>query len=284
MNQELITGTTTEGNSDCGQREYAIRAAGGRGILLYGLPCARCKAYYAAELPACPVCKSTERVSAKQKQIVACVPPRLSKQAVVANYCATECSFPPVAGSVGVLLGKGDGTFRAAKTYPSGGDGTVSVAVADVNKDGKPDILVANCGPLACGPGSPGGNVAVLIGKGNGTFKPAFRYSAANSPFNVVAADVNGDGNLDIVVSNWGTSNGGTNDGSVTVLVGKGNGTFRPAQVFPSGGAEAPSVAVADVNKDGRPDIVLACVADTLNQTSTGVVTVLINATKTAPR
>jgi len=203
---------------------------------------------------------------------------------VVANYCATECSFPPVEGSVGVLLGKGDGTFRAVKTYPSGGDGTVSVAVADVNKDGKPDILVANCGPLACGPGSPGGNVAVLIGKGNGTFKPAFRYSAANSPFNVVAADVNGDGNLDIVVSNWGTSNGGTNDGSVTVLVGKGNGTFRPAQVFPSGGAEAPSVAVADVNKDGRLDIVLACVADTLNQTSTGVVTVLINATKAAPR
>jgi uncharacterized membrane protein len=203
---------------------------------------------------------------------------------LVANYCATECSFPPAQGSVGVLLGKGDGTFRAAKTYPSGGDGAVSVAVADLNKDGKPDLLVANCGPLACGPGSPGGNVAVLIGNGNGTFKPAVRYLAANSPFNVVAADVNGDGNFDIVVSNWGTSNGGTNDGSVTVLLGKGNGAFLPAQVFPSGGAEAPSVAVADVNKDGRPDIVLACVADTLNQNSTGVVTVLINATKSASR
>jgi hypothetical protein len=200
---------------------------------------------------------------------------------LVANYCATECSFPPAQGSVGVLLGKGDGTFRAAKTYPSGGDGAVSVAVADLNKDGKPDLLVANCGPLACGPG---GNVAVLIGNGNGTFKPAVRYLAANSPFNVVAADVNGDGNFDIVVSNWGTSNGGTNDGSVTVLLGKGNGAFLPAQVFPSGGAEAPSVAVADVNKDGRPDIVLACVADTLNQNSTGVVTVLINATKSASR
>jgi uncharacterized membrane protein len=203
---------------------------------------------------------------------------------LVANYCATECSFPPAEGSVGVLLGKGDGTFRTVKTYLSGGDGAVSVAVADLNKDGKPDLLVANCGPLACGPGSPGGNVAVLIGNGNGTFKPAFRYLAANSPFNVVAADVNGDGNLDIVVSNWGTSNGGSNDGSVTVLLGKGNGAFRPAQIFPSGGAEAPSVAVADVNKDGRPDIVLACVADTLNQSSTGVVTVLINVTKSASR
>jgi uncharacterized membrane protein len=203
---------------------------------------------------------------------------------LVANYCATECSFPPVEGSVGVLLGKGDGTFRAVKTYPSGGDGAVSVAVADLNKDGKPDLLVANCGPLACGPGSPGGNVGVLIGNGNGTFKPAVSYYAANSPFNVTAADMNNDGNLDIVVSNWGTSNAANNDGAVTVLLGKGNGTFRGAQTFPSGGAETPSVAVADVNKDGRPDIVLACVADSLNQSSTGVVTVLINDTKTVRR
>jgi len=200
---------------------------------------------------------------------------------VVANYCATECSYPPVEGSVGVLLGNGNGTFQAVKTYPSGGDGTASVAVADLNNDGKPDLLVANCGPEACGPGSPGGNVGVLIGNGNGTFKPVVNYPAANSPFDVAAADVNGDGKLDIVVSNWGTPNAGTNDGAVTVLLGKGNGTFRPAQTFPSGGAEAPSVAVADVNNDGRPDIVLACVADTLKQTSTGVVTVLINDTKT---
>jgi len=201
---------------------------------------------------------------------------------VVANYCSTECSYPPVEGSVGVLLGKGNGAFGAVKTYPSGGDGAVSVAVADLNKDGKPDILVANCGPEACGPGSPGGNVGVLLGNGNGTFKPVVNYPAANSPFNVVAADMNGDGKLDIVVSNWGTANPATNDGAVTVLLGKGNGTFQPMQTFPSGGAEAPSVAVADVNKDGRPDIVLACIADSLNQSSTGVVTVLINNTKSA--
>jgi hypothetical protein len=203
---------------------------------------------------------------------------------VVANYCATDCSYPPVAGSVGVLLGNGNGTFKAVKTYPSGGDGAVSVAVADLNNDGKPDILVANCGPEACGPGSPGGNVGVLIGKGNGTFKPVVNYLAANSPFDVIAADMNGDGKLDILVSNWGTPNPETNNGAVTVLQGKGNGTFRPAQTFPSGGAEAPSVAVADVNNDGRPDIVLACVADSLNQSSTGVTTVLINTTKSEAR
>jgi len=203
---------------------------------------------------------------------------------VVANYCAAECSYPPAQGSVGVLLGKGNGTFGSVKTYLSGGDGAVSVAVADLNKDGKPDILVANCGPEACGPGSPGGNVGVLMGNGNGSFKPVVNYPAANSPFNVTAADINGDGKLDIVVSNWGTPNAGSNDGAVTVLLGKGNGTFQPAQTFPSGGAEAPSVAVADVNKDGRLDVVLACVADSLNQSSTGVVTVLINNTKSALR
>ena len=124
----------------------------------------------------------------------------------------------------------------------------------------------------------------MLIGKGNGTFKSVVNYPAENAPFEVVAADMNGDGNLDIVVSNWGTPNGGSNDGAVTILQGKGNGTFRPAQTFPSGGAESPSVAVADVNNDGHPDIALACVADSLKQNSTGVASVLINAAKIAPR
>jgi hypothetical protein len=60
---------------------------------------------------------------------------------VVANYCqSTACTI----GSVGVLLGNGDGTFQPAVTYSSGGYAATSVAVADVNGDGKPDIIVAN--------------------------------------------------------------------------------------------------------------------------------------------
>ena len=47
-------------------------------------------------------------------------------------------------GTVGVLLGNGDGTFQTAVTYGSGGYWANSVAVADVNGDGKPDLLVAN--------------------------------------------------------------------------------------------------------------------------------------------
>jgi hypothetical protein len=81
MQQELITGTAREGNPNYGPRENPRTVpAIGRGILLYGLPCARCKAYYPAELTACPVCKATERVSAKQRRTVACVPTRLSKR------------------------------------------------------------------------------------------------------------------------------------------------------------------------------------------------------------
>jgi hypothetical protein len=80
MDQQLTTATVHEGNLDCGR----LNNPGiGCGISLYGLPCARCKAYYAAELTACPVCKSTERVSAKQRQTVACVPTRLSKKTVM---------------------------------------------------------------------------------------------------------------------------------------------------------------------------------------------------------
>jgi hypothetical protein len=195
---------------------------------------------------------------------------------LVANYCASTCSYPPTEGSVGVLLGNGDGTFRAAVTYPSGGNGTISVTVADVNGDGNPDLLAASCGPKACAPGRPGGVVGVLLGEADGTFQSAVAYGAANSPYSVVVADLNGDGKLDVVVANWGTSDGSSNNGAVSVLLGNGDGTFQTVLSYSSGGAEAPSVAVADLNGDGKPDIVLACIDDALTG-SQGVVSVLLN-------
>ena len=68
---------------------------------------------------------------------------------------------------MGVFLGNGDGTFRAAVTYDSGGMTADSVAVADVNGDGKPDLLVANF----YDPSKASGSVGVLLGKGDGTFQ-----------------------------------------------------------------------------------------------------------------
>jgi hypothetical protein len=150
--------------------------------------------------------------------------------------------------AVGVLLGNGDGTFQPVVAYDSGADSD-SVAFADLNGDGKPDLLVGDAT-----------TVAVLLGNGDGTFQPKVEYSAwipGDTPVGigtVAAADVNGDGKLDLVAANQGSGN--NNDGSVAVLLGNGDGTFQPAVNYDSGGDGAFSVAVADVDLDGKPDLV----------------------------
>ena len=77
-----------------------------------------------------------------------------------------------VAGVVSVLLGNGDGTFQPAATFSSGAYNASFVAVADVNGDGKPDLIVPNqCMTSSdCGSGSPG-EVSVFLGNGDGTFQ-----------------------------------------------------------------------------------------------------------------
>jgi len=177
---------------------------------------------------------------------------------IVANYCGNSSTCPNAEGSVGVLLGNGDGTFQAAVVYDSGGVNATSLAVADVNGDGIPDLVVANsCADSSCANGS----VSVLPGNGNGTFRPAVAYDSGGSEADSVAvADVNGDGTPDLVVLNSCASAGSceTGDGSVGVLLGNGSGTFQSARAFDSGGVNATSVAVADVNGDGKLDVVVS--------------------------
>ena len=74
----------------------------------------------------------------------------------------------------------------------------------------------------------------------------------------VAVADVNGDGKPDLVVANLCASSDCTNGGVVGVLLGNGDGTFQAAVSYGSGGQDAESVAVADVNGDGKPDLVVA--------------------------
>ena len=155
-------------------------------------------------------------------------------------------------GLVDVLLGNGDGTFQPAVTYPSGGGDAWSIVVADVNGDGKADLIVANvCDISSCTHGA----VTVLLGNGNGAFATAATYDSGGiQAFSVAVADVNGDGKLDIAVVNGQSDN-------VGVLVGNGDGTFQPAVTYPAGGSlgeGAHSLALADVNGDGEPDLVLA--------------------------
>jgi hypothetical protein len=178
------------------------------------------------------------------------------------------------AGSVGVLLGNGDGSFQPVINYGSGGYGTSSVAAADVNGDGKLDLLVTSeCADVNCG-GFQGdsGTVGVLLGNGDGTFQPAVTYAAGSFASQVVIADLNGDGKLDLIVASpcpniMGDCGGAGNaGGNVGVLLGNGDGTFQPVVQYPSGGALSFSLAVADVNGDAKPDvIVVSACQDGLN-------------------
>ena len=92
-----------------------------------------------------------------------------------------------------VLLGNGNGTFQPQQTFAPASS-PISLAVADVNGDGKPDLVVANANS---------NSVSVLLGNGNGTFQTQQTFAAGTDPrFSVAVADVNGDGKPDIVVAN----------------------------------------------------------------------------------
>ncbi|MFZ1918888.1 MAG: FG-GAP-like repeat-containing protein [Terriglobales bacterium] len=186
---------------------------------------------------------------------------------LVANSCDNNGCFPTTDdGVISVLLGNGDGTFQAAVSYSSGGYYPYSVAVADVNGDGHPDLLVANsCNSstgnrvYTCPAKSIEGSVGVLLGNGDGTFQAAVTYNSGGyEAYSVVVADVNGDAHPDLVVANCCVSSGNWSIGAEGVLLGNGDGTFQAAPNYNSGGVNAQSIAVADVNGDGKPDLLVA--------------------------
>jgi hypothetical protein len=118
---------------------------------------------------------------------------------VVSNYCQSGSNCPGP-GDVAVLIGSGDGTFKAPVSYSSGGYHVFLVAAGDVNGDGHPDIVVANeCDSASCTHGTAG----VLLGNDDGTFQAAQTYNSGGSiPYKVVIADVNGDGKPDVIMAN----------------------------------------------------------------------------------
>lgn len=179
-------------------------------------------------------------------------------------------------GGVSVLLGNGDGTFQSAVAYGSGGSRVRSVAVRDVNGDAKPDLMVASqCLSSDCSNGA----VGVLLGNGDGTFQPAVTYASGGLySYSVAVGDVNGDGKPDLVMANQFGPTGDGHDRAVGVLLGHGDGTFQPAAIFGSGANWPSSVAVEDLNGDGKPDLVVANIFG-FPGNSDGAVGVLLNDT-----
>jgi len=171
---------------------------------------------------------------------------------VAASYNPAD---PQSHGAVGVLLGNGDGTFQNPNTYESGGGGATFVKVSDVNGDGKPDLIVAHQGGI----NGPIAQIGVLLGKGDGTFQPATSYSADGwGTYSLDVIDVNHDGKPDIVVAVNCADPQTCSEGALGVLLGNGDGIFQPVVLFLSDDNNAPTLATADMNGDGNPDVVLS--------------------------
>ena len=149
--------------------------------------------------------------------------------------------------TVSVVLGNGDNTFEVRRNATTAMEPT-AMATGDFNGDGKLDMAVVdtNCSNPPC----PSGMVSVLLGNGDGTFGAPTTYNVGTFPLGVVAADINNDHILDLVVVNQFSN-------TISVLLGHGDGTFGTP--IPTNTGNTPSsLAVGDFNKDGFLDVATA--------------------------
>jgi hypothetical protein len=174
-----------------------------------------------------------------------------------------ECHGLPdcYGGGLVVFRGNGDGTLQAPVSYPAGGNTVSRIAIADVNRDRHPDAVAVNpCGLNGC----PWGGVSVYLGNGDGTLKAPITYDAGGCWASGVAiADINGDGDVELFLANvcrysllcnlptWSLH------GNLGVLLGNGSGTFPVAVALAVGELGPGAVAVADLNGDRKPDVVV---------------------------
>ena len=146
-------------------------------------------------------------------------------------------------GFVKVLRGGAAGVFTADEGVVNVGYSPNAIVLADVNRDRKLDIITANYFAST---------VSVVLGNGNGTFKPEKHFMVGPTPQGLTVTDVNGDRKLDIVTGGFGLP-----EMSATVALGRGDGSFQPSKSHPAGEA-INDAGVADFNGDGIKDLVTA--------------------------
>ena len=156
---------------------------------------------------------------------------------------------PDVAAIGNILLGNGDGTFKGVSAVPVSlpAFGAPPIAVGDFDKDGAPDLAVL--------PTNGSNALYIFTNDGTGSLQSAHTYTLQQPCYGIATADLNGDGNLDLIVTSVGPN---SQDWDYSVLLGNGDGSFQSPAFYPQNvPGQTPAIVIADFNNDHKPDFVV---------------------------
>jgi hypothetical protein len=146
-----------------------------------------------------------------------------------------------------VLMGTPPINVQIAPSYNTGGNVADVPSLSDLNGDGKLDIAVAN---------NSSSNIGILLGNGNGTFQTAVTYATDSDPSGATPADLDNDGDIDLVVTRFGYQGFAINYNAMGVLLNNGNGTFQPYSALNIGNNPYIPI-ITDLNGDGKVDLIV---------------------------